>query len=127
MIFACRGISRRRLIELEPNSKQVFLDTHVYVYLSAFVLIIMACACLSCVWTSQPGVFLVQRPSFPALSSSNSGSRRSRPQAQSLWEIQKCNTIRPLRIMPAEKLAEFGTFSGKFHACLVHVHVHVCG
>ena len=24
-----------------------------------------------------------------------------------------------LRIMPAEKLAEFGTFSGKFHACLV--------
>ena len=29
---------------------------------------------------------------------------------------------RPLRIimiMPAEKLAEFGTFSGKFHACLV--------
>ena len=27
---------------------------------------------------------------------------------------------RPLRIMPAEKLAEFGTFSGKFHACLVY-------
>ena len=26
---------------------------------------------------------------------------------------------RPWRIMPAEKLAEFGTFSGKFHACLV--------
>ena len=23
------------------------------------------------------------------------------------------------RILPAEKLAEFGTFSGKFHACLV--------
>ena len=28
-------------------------------------------------------------------------------------------TIRHMRIMPAEKLAEFGTFSGKFHACLV--------
>ena len=27
--------------------------------------------------------------------------------------------IRHMRIMPAEKLAEFGTFSGKFHACLV--------
>ena len=26
---------------------------------------------------------------------------------------------RHMRIMPAEKLAEFGTFSGKFHACLV--------
>ena len=26
---------------------------------------------------------------------------------------------RPWRIMPAEKLAEFGTFSGKCHACLV--------
>ena len=26
---------------------------------------------------------------------------------------------RPLRIMAAEKLAEFGSFSGKFHACLV--------
>ena len=26
---------------------------------------------------------------------------------------------RAWRIMPAEKLAEFGTFSGKFHACLV--------
>ena len=24
-----------------------------------------------------------------------------------------------MRIMPAEKFAEFGTFSGKFHACLV--------
>ena len=34
---------------------------------------------------------------------------------------------RPLRITPAEKLPEFGTFSGKCHACLVHVHVHVCG
>ena len=27
--------------------------------------------------------------------------------------------LRHMRIMPAEKLAEFGTFSGKFHACLV--------
>ena len=26
---------------------------------------------------------------------------------------------RPWRIMPADKLAEFGTFSGKFNACLV--------
>ena len=26
---------------------------------------------------------------------------------------------RPWLIMPVEKLAEFGTFSGKFHACLV--------
>ena len=26
---------------------------------------------------------------------------------------------RPWRLMLAEKLAEFGTFSGKFHACLV--------
>ena len=76
---------------------------------------------VSCVWTAQGRVSLVHRSSFPALCSSNSGSRRSRPQAQSLWEIPKCNTIRPLRIMPAEKLAEFGTFSGKFHACLVHV------
>ena len=29
------------------------------------------------------------------------------------------HATRPWRIMPAEKLAEFGTFSGKFHACLV--------
>ena len=28
-------------------------------------------------------------------------------------------TGRHMRIIPAEKLAEFGTFSGKFHACLV--------
>ena len=27
--------------------------------------------------------------------------------------------FRHMRIMSAEKLAEFGNFSGKFHACLV--------
>ena len=30
-----------------------------------------------------------------------------------------CLSVRVRRILPAEKLAEFGTFSGKFHACLV--------
>ena len=31
----------------------------------------------------------------------------------------QCADSRHMRIMPAEKLAEFGTFSGTFHACLV--------
>ena len=30
-----------------------------------------------------------------------------------------CLSVRVRRILPAEKLAEFGTFSGKFYACLV--------
>ena len=33
--------------------------------------------------------------------------------------VSVCVISRHQRIMPAEKLAEFGTFSGTFHACLV--------
>ena len=38
---------------------------------------------------------------------------------QALHNAWLTSLARPWRIMPAEKLAEFGTFSGKFHACLV--------
>ena len=46
-----------------------------------------------------------------------SGNRRARITGNRMSYIRLY--IRPWRIMPAEKLAEFGTSSGKFHACLV--------